>query len=195
LKKIERSGGPVQTLCDALGVLGGTWNRHGDILMGGLAQVQRVPEAGGTVRSSQTCSRNRALSRFLSRWTALPRHSQSHSGFATSGRVAEFDRRTGDTADLTGCFQRRNRGAAARKPARRGALHARRHADGLALRYETARSGRRGIPGSAAHCGELRRILVGRHLQPGSACLCFRPARPLAVRLARPARQKSRCRR
>jgi hypothetical protein len=32
LKKIERSGGPVQTLCDALGGLGGTWNRNGDIL-------------------------------------------------------------------------------------------------------------------------------------------------------------------
>jgi Tol biopolymer transport system component len=49
LKKIGRSGGPVQTLCDALGVLGGTWNRNGDILMGGLARVQRVSDAGGTV--------------------------------------------------------------------------------------------------------------------------------------------------
>lgn len=49
LKKIERSGGPVQTLCDALGVLGGTWNRNGDILLGGLGRVQRVSEAGGVV--------------------------------------------------------------------------------------------------------------------------------------------------
>ena len=29
LKKIERSGGPVQNLCDALAVLGGTWNQQG----------------------------------------------------------------------------------------------------------------------------------------------------------------------
>jgi hypothetical protein len=28
LKKVERSGGPVQTICDALGALGGTWNRQ-----------------------------------------------------------------------------------------------------------------------------------------------------------------------
>ncbi|HEY3627409.1 MAG TPA: protein kinase [Terracidiphilus sp.] len=49
LKKIDRSGGPVQTLCDALGVLGGTWNRNGDILLGGLWRVQRVSDAGGAV--------------------------------------------------------------------------------------------------------------------------------------------------
>lgn len=49
LKKIHRSGGPVQTLCDALAVLGGTWNRNGDILMGALTRVQRVSDAGGAV--------------------------------------------------------------------------------------------------------------------------------------------------
>lgn len=49
LKKIDRSGGPAQTLCDALGVLGGTWNRKGDILIGGLWRVQRVSNAGGAV--------------------------------------------------------------------------------------------------------------------------------------------------
>ncbi|MGP8243728.1 MAG: protein kinase domain-containing protein [Bryobacteraceae bacterium] len=49
LKRIERSGGPVQTLCDALAVLGGTWNRSGDILMGGLTHVERVSAAGGAV--------------------------------------------------------------------------------------------------------------------------------------------------
>lgn len=49
LKKIDREGGPVQTLCDALGVLGGTWNRNGDILLGGLWRVQRVSDAGGAV--------------------------------------------------------------------------------------------------------------------------------------------------
>jgi len=49
LKKIGRSGGPVQTLCDALGALGGTWNSNGDILFGGLARLQRVSAAGGAV--------------------------------------------------------------------------------------------------------------------------------------------------
>ena len=49
LKKIDRAGGPVQTLCDALGALGGTWNSNGDILFGGLARLQRVPAAGGAV--------------------------------------------------------------------------------------------------------------------------------------------------
>ena len=49
LKKIGRSGGPVQILCDALAARGGTWNSTGDILFGGLTAVERVSEAGGTV--------------------------------------------------------------------------------------------------------------------------------------------------
>ena len=48
LKKIERAGGPVQTLCNALGALGGTWNQNGLILIGGLAVPQTVSDAGGT---------------------------------------------------------------------------------------------------------------------------------------------------
>jgi Tol biopolymer transport system component/predicted Ser/Thr protein kinase len=47
LKKIERSGGPVQPLCDALAATGGTWNRDGDILIGALYQVMRVSDQGG----------------------------------------------------------------------------------------------------------------------------------------------------
>jgi len=46
LKKIDRSGGPVQTLCDALGAVGGSWNQNGDILIGALTAVQRVSESG-----------------------------------------------------------------------------------------------------------------------------------------------------
>ena len=51
LKKIERGGGPVQTLCDALGGWGGTWNRDGDILFStdALGTVQRVAASGGAV--------------------------------------------------------------------------------------------------------------------------------------------------
>ncbi len=39
----------MQTLCDALAAVGGTWNRNGDILIGSLAQVQRVSDAGGAI--------------------------------------------------------------------------------------------------------------------------------------------------
>jgi Tol biopolymer transport system component len=51
LKKIERSGGPVQALCDALGGMGGTWNRAGDILFSTDAsgRVHRIAAAGGAV--------------------------------------------------------------------------------------------------------------------------------------------------
>jgi eukaryotic-like serine/threonine-protein kinase len=49
LKKVNRSGGPVQTVCDALAATGGTWNASGDILFGGLAAIERVSEAGGNV--------------------------------------------------------------------------------------------------------------------------------------------------
>ena len=51
VKKIEYSGGPVQTLCDALGGMGGTWNRNGDILFStdALGRVQRVSANGGAV--------------------------------------------------------------------------------------------------------------------------------------------------
>ena len=49
LKKIDRSGGPVQTLCDALAAVGGTWNRNGDILIGALDQVLRISGQGGAL--------------------------------------------------------------------------------------------------------------------------------------------------
>ncbi len=47
LKKVDRSGGPVQTLCDALGAVGGTWNQQGQILIGALSGVQTVSDKGG----------------------------------------------------------------------------------------------------------------------------------------------------
>ncbi|MGO9255119.1 MAG: protein kinase domain-containing protein [Bryobacteraceae bacterium] len=51
LKKIDVSGGPAQTLCDAPGIFyGGSWNRDGTILFAtGLAkQLMRVSSEGGT---------------------------------------------------------------------------------------------------------------------------------------------------
>ncbi len=49
LKKIDRSGGPVQTLCDELGAVGGTWNQNGDILIGALNGVQRISASGAFI--------------------------------------------------------------------------------------------------------------------------------------------------
>jgi serine/threonine protein kinase len=50
LKKIEASGGPPQTLCDATGGRGGTWNEKGTIVFcpsGGVFPLSRVSAAGG----------------------------------------------------------------------------------------------------------------------------------------------------
>lgn len=52
LKRVEIAGGPVQTLCDAPGGRGGTWNRDGVILFTPDASpgggIYRVPASGGT---------------------------------------------------------------------------------------------------------------------------------------------------
>ena len=48
LKKVDVSGGPAQTLCDAPNFFGGSWNRDGVILFVDFAHVMRVSAAGGT---------------------------------------------------------------------------------------------------------------------------------------------------
>jgi eukaryotic-like serine/threonine-protein kinase len=52
LKRLDLSGGPVQTLCDAPTGRGGTWNKNGDIVFtpSGLLGVglHRIPASGGT---------------------------------------------------------------------------------------------------------------------------------------------------
>jgi Tol biopolymer transport system component len=49
LKKIDISGGPAQTVCDAPGnIYGGSWNRDDVILFGSAGGVMRVPAGGGT---------------------------------------------------------------------------------------------------------------------------------------------------
>jgi serine/threonine protein kinase/Tol biopolymer transport system component len=47
LKKIDLSGGPAQTLCDALAVFGGFWTADNRILFGGLGPMQQVSAEGG----------------------------------------------------------------------------------------------------------------------------------------------------
>jgi len=49
LKKIEATGGPSQTLCDAPSAYGGTWNADGIILISlDIKGINRVPAGGGT---------------------------------------------------------------------------------------------------------------------------------------------------
>jgi Tol biopolymer transport system component len=51
LKKVEASGGPAQTLCDAPDGRGGSWNRDGVILLtptSGIDRIYRVSASGGT---------------------------------------------------------------------------------------------------------------------------------------------------
>ncbi len=52
LKKIEASGGPTQTLCDAQSAIGGSWSREGVILIAlDIKGIHRVSSAGGTPTS------------------------------------------------------------------------------------------------------------------------------------------------
>jgi eukaryotic-like serine/threonine-protein kinase len=50
MKKVEVSGGPVQTVCDAPSGRGGTWNKAGVIVFAPIvtAGLYRVPASGGT---------------------------------------------------------------------------------------------------------------------------------------------------
>jgi eukaryotic-like serine/threonine-protein kinase len=60
LKKIEATGGPVQTLCDAPLPLSGAWSRDGVILFGqsGVG-LSRISEKGGEVTAVTTLDRSR----------------------------------------------------------------------------------------------------------------------------------------
>jgi eukaryotic-like serine/threonine-protein kinase len=49
LKRIDRAGGPVQTLCDAMAATGGAWSRNGEILISGLYGMELVSSGGGNV--------------------------------------------------------------------------------------------------------------------------------------------------
>ena len=61
LKKIEVSGGPPQTLCEAGGVGMGSWSRDGLIIFGGSAQgpLRRVSASGGVATDITAVNRQR----------------------------------------------------------------------------------------------------------------------------------------
>jgi len=54
LKKVAVAGGPAQTLCDAFGALGGTWNAEGTIVFGAGGPLRRVPATGGEATAVTT---------------------------------------------------------------------------------------------------------------------------------------------
>ena len=60
LKKIEVTGGPVQTLCEVLLPLGGAWSRTGVIIFGQTGSgLLRISAAGGEVTQMTTLDRSR----------------------------------------------------------------------------------------------------------------------------------------
>jgi len=61
LRKIEVSGGPPQTLCEAGGVGAGSWSRDGVIIFGASAQgpLRRVPASGGVPTDITAVDRQR----------------------------------------------------------------------------------------------------------------------------------------
>jgi serine/threonine protein kinase len=48
LKKVDASGGPVLTICDASSFLGGAWNADDKIVFASSGRVMQVPATGGT---------------------------------------------------------------------------------------------------------------------------------------------------
>jgi Tol biopolymer transport system component len=48
LKRVDMNGGPVQDICDAPDVAGGSWNPDDVIIFGTGRGIQRVPASGGT---------------------------------------------------------------------------------------------------------------------------------------------------
>jgi len=64
LKKVEVSGGPVQTVCDAPSGRGGTWNKDGVIVFAPIvtAGLYRVPASGGTPTQISDIDKGRGVS-------------------------------------------------------------------------------------------------------------------------------------
>ncbi len=155
VKKVDVAGGPPETLCTLPADAGGfgSWNRNGDIVLGSWGggsggPLWKLSQAGGaaTAVTEVDVARRRVV---------------SHVAHVPSRRLA-FSvlplRTAGSAGDVRGFPRRRARGAIAPTAlAERGAgrlcerlhlLHARRHADGAAVRRSApAAPGRAGARG------------------------------------------------
>jgi Tol biopolymer transport system component len=68
LKKIEASGGPALTLCDAPAPLTGTWNQDDVILFPSGGALNRVPASGGTPTPATALDTKAGEARHVSAW-------------------------------------------------------------------------------------------------------------------------------
>ena len=105
LKKIEVSGGPPVTLCDAPDPRNGTWNRDGVIVFGptGSSALQRVSAAGGVPTAATTLGQGENVhvrpfflpdgQHFLYRASTGPGKRANLCGFAQLGRTEVVDKR------------------------------------------------------------------------------------------------------
>jgi Tol biopolymer transport system component len=65
LKKIAVSGGPSQSICDAIGIVGGSWNQDGVIIFGLNGPVMRVLASGGVPSAVTALDESRGESRHV----------------------------------------------------------------------------------------------------------------------------------
>ena len=190
LKKVDRSGGPVQTLCDALGGMGGTWNRHGDILFAtdALGRVQRVSADGG---APSDVPHKPGTIRTYPYFLPDGRHYLAKGGRSTGPRdwgiwlgsidSAESRQLLPDFSVAEFLESRSGKGAGQVLFTRNGAL--------MALPFdarslEPSRNSRALRPGRLAGVQSL-------DLKPGLGGVRIHPGLPPAVRLARPKRPES----
>jgi serine/threonine protein kinase len=86
LKKVEATGGPVQTLCDVVPARGGTWSRDGVILVGTTGgTLYRVSQAGGEPTPITTLDQSRFETSH--RWPQFLPDGRHFLFFVRSGKV------------------------------------------------------------------------------------------------------------
>jgi Tol biopolymer transport system component len=76
LRRVDASGGPVQTICDRGGdvLLGGAWSREGVIVFGTSQGLVRVPEGGGVLSPLTTIDRSREARHYAPTFLPDGRH-------------------------------------------------------------------------------------------------------------------------
>ena len=172
LKKIERSGGPVQTLCDALAASGRnleSQRRHPD--SAASARVQTSLGRPAEASAELPAARSGSYPVVPARWAALswpPISQVAHDPgiwliLDRLGRIPPDRCRMHSKAEVVEPPPGQSR--------RRGAVHSRRNADGFAVRHEAA-GGRRGTsPDGAA--GRSARLQRGWPLPRGNGVLAY----------------------
>ena len=175
LKTIEHSGGPVQTLCDALGTYGGRLEPE---RRNPARRVDARADDPGRRRNAcgpaGSCHGDRHVSNFPARRATLLGVARPF-WFAGSRRLGRSHQRTGHTANPAGSGEGRYRRTASRRHRGIRAVYAQQYPDGAAARYEAAGTGRRSGAHRAVDRDKLPFARVGRGFAGGSAGVCVRP--------------------